>query len=231
MSRPDLIKTANLKQGDDIARSAYLETTLKKLQQRINTENDKFEEKLKEQRMVYGQEKIALQAELREIEGVVKALRLERKQLMIPVDDLKKDNEEIAQELNKRLVELDERKTEQEEYTNRLMSKIDKEKEREKINNEWELSLKVRQLGIDAESEQVSSGHTKLNGQMKEFMAEVETKTREIAHREEVLNIEKKRAQEYFDGRELELNNRERALIDRREAYEREFKRLQTNKK
>ena len=231
MSRTEITKTFNQKQGDDIARSAYLEKTLKTLQQRINTENDKFEEKLKEQRKVYGEEKIALQAELRELEGVVGRLKVERKQLMIPIVDLRIEAEKTLEELNRRIETHKIREEQLEDSTSAIMARIDKTREQEKINDEWELSLKVRQLGIDAESEQVSAGHTKLNSQMKEFMVEVETKTRELRHREEVLEIEKKRAQEYFDNRKDELDKQEISLMDRRGAFEREYNRLKANKK
>lgn len=228
MSRAEVNNDYNKKQANDVVQAAYLESTLKKLQERINIENDKFTLKLEEQRKVYTAEKSSLQAELRILEAVLKTLRDERKALMIPIDSLKADAEEMTRELNKRLVDLDDKQNEVEDTLLHLNRKLDEVTEKERRNNEWELSLKVRQLGIDAESEQVSERHIQLNKQTKDFMFNIETETIELDKKQKVLEIERQKAQEYFDTRDAELKNGEKSLADRRAAFQREYDNFKT---
>ena len=55
--------------ADDVAQIAYLTVELRKLEERMNTEQNNFTARMSEQRAVYEEEKARLQDELKKIEG------------------------------------------------------------------------------------------------------------------------------------------------------------------
>jgi len=226
MTRLESNKEFTSKQGNDIARAALLETTLKRLQDRINAENTQFEAKLTEQRKVYGDEKLALQGQIKALDDELHSLRQERIQLMIPINDLRADAELTLEELNRRLIEVTTKQDELDELSLHLTERLDELSDRESKCKDLETTLNLRKIGIDSEAEQISNGHTRLNGQIKDFMVTLETKTKELVVKEESLNIEKKRVQEYLELRTKELDEEKKGLADKRAALEREFNRL-----
>jgi predicted nucleic acid-binding Zn-ribbon protein len=145
---------------------------------------------------------------------------------MIPINDLRADAELTLEELNRRLIEVTTKQDELDELSLHLTERLDELSDRESKCKDLETTLNLRKIGIDSEAEQISNGHTRLNGQIKDFMVTLETKTKELVVKEESLNIEKKRVQEYLELRTKELDEEKKGLADKRAALEREFNRL-----
>lgn len=214
------------KRDQDIAQIAYLTITLDKLQKRINIEQTNFDARMKEQRALYTEEKSKLQHEIKEKQEIVDKLEKRREQALIPVKQLKQQEEAILKEIEALQKSLTEKELTVDEMRENLSDKMDELSEREIQIIENELKIESRLKGIEEETEMISKTHARLNTQVSEFRKEVEVKTKEISEREESLRIREVRNKEYIESRTKQLDEMERGLKDRREALDREFNRL-----
>lgn len=222
------------KQSTDVTQIAYLKTVLADTQKAINTETAKFNQNLEDQRKVYYDEKVALQGEIKALEGILQAKRDERASLMIPIITLKQDAEKLVKEIEIKKAKVTEREEELNDLIENLQAKLDNLSSRENEIVNTEAVLLNRKIGIDEESEIVSSGHERLNGMMADFNKKVADKSTELAEREKKVEIERMRIKEFTERKEKEFGEIERGLADKRQALERgfaELKRLQDNNK
>lgn len=219
------------KRDEDISSIAYLEVTLKKLQDSINIENKNFSNRLEEQRILYTEEKSKLQQELLNIQSQIEIGERRLKQLMIPVDGLKEEAEKIVIELKEKERIVNEKIVELEEDEEDMQIAKDLLIEKELRITELEMKSETKLKGIEEEKKMVSDSHAKLNAEILSFRQQQLQRTKELDEREKVLTIKEKMNQEYILSRTKELDNEKRSLTDRREALEREFSRLSNNKK
>jgi len=218
------------KQSNEIVQVAYLEGTLKRLQNQINKANDDFSKLLSDQRELYGSEKLALRKELEDLTKQVQDLRTQRKALMIPVESLKKVVEEMHQQAEARLKTIAIDELEMEHKIEEIKNTLDDVSERKQRLVDEETVWKMKKMGIDEERQQVSDSHVKLNEAIAKFDAEVKQRSKELADGESKLRIEQQRVKEYVEGRTKEIDEEKRSLADRRDALEREFARLKKKK-
>ena len=218
------------KQSNEIVQVAYLEGTIKRLQNQINKANDDFSKLLSDQRELYGSEKLALRKELEDLTTQVQDLRAQRKALMIPVESLKKEVEEMHQQAEARLKTIAINELEMEHKIEEIKNTLDDVSERKQRLVDEETVWKMKKMGIDEERQQVSDSHIRLNESIAKFDAEVKQRSKELADGESKLRIEQKRATEYLEARTKELDEEKRSLADRRDALEREFARLKKKK-
>lgn len=221
------------KRDEDIAQIAYLTLTLKKLQDSINLENTNFNERMKEQRAVYSEEKEKLQAQLRELTKEISQKERRLKELLLPIDGIKQQAEETLARTKQEAKSILAKEEEIAEVQEFIKDKLDELSEREIQISENELKIETRLKGIQQETEMIARSHKRLNEELQAFNTEKTAKEKFFAEQERSIMILQKRNQEYIDGRTKELNEQERALKDKREALDRAFeelRRLQTNK-
>ena len=127
----------------------------------------------------------------------------------------------------KSLVAREEEVSEKEEL---LADKLDSLGERELKISDAEMKIESRLDGIAKESKLISDSHKLLNAEKRLFLEETVPKIKFLKEEEERLKIVEKRNKEFLDLRVKELDDRERSLRDRREAFEREFIRLNNKK-
>lgn len=219
------------KQQADLAQVGYLKKVLLDLQNRINTENDKFEEMLDKQSKLYADEKTRLQGILRQLEGDIKARAEELKELLKPIDEQRATTERLYKEAEEAVQELKEKEEEAEELTMRFQEKLDELGERELKVRDEEEQLESRKKGIDAEAQQVSESHERLNVLIAQHNARETRFERDMHKRETMHRIEKDNFNKYQHHTTMELEERKRKLIDREQTLERGFKELRNKEK
>jgi len=229
---PTKAKIENTKRKEeDISQIAYLTITLRKLQDSINKENKNFEDRMREQRDLYTTEKIKLQDQLKELESKIAQRERRLVQLLIPVDGLKERAEELLERSQTQAISL---LTREEELANK--EKVLEEKntnltEREVSLSENEIKIEARLKSVEDETKIISQNHKKLNDQIKVFESSRDSKLKELQEKENSLKIREQRATDYLNTRTKELNEMERALIDKRKALDRAFSELERLKK
>lgn len=216
----------NHKQEEDITQIAYLTITLKKLQDRINTENTNWEKKMEEQRTLYTEEKIKLQDEIRDLDKEVKRKEQRLIELLLPIDGLKERAQETLQRAQEQAKSIMEREEEITELKELLAEKIDNLTERELQVAENELKIENRLKGLQEESDMIAKSHANLNTEVKEFITHKEKTEKVLEERENKLAVKELRAKEYLESRTKQLDEQERGLKDRRRALDRGFAEL-----
>lgn len=229
---PQAAKVAhNHKQEEDVAQVAFLTVTLNKLQNSINTENTNWEKRMKEQRELYGEEKIKLQEELRNLHLEVGIKEKRLKELLIPIDDLKTQNQAILRVSEDKLTLIKQKEEEILELQELLKDKLDNLTEREANIYENEIKIESRLMGIEEEGKMIAENHKKLNQERMSFDIERKQREKALAEAEEIILIKEKRNHEYINARTTELDALERSLKDRRVALDRAFKEVELLKK
>jgi uncharacterized coiled-coil DUF342 family protein len=228
-SPKEVAVVSSKKKDEDIAQIAYLTKTLDGLQKSINKENDAFRLRLSEQREVYSKEKEQLQKEIQELTEITQGLRAERRQLMIPVETLKAEADIMHKETEKRLASIQQKEEETDELLSLLHTKLDDISSRESIIKEAEMALKIKVSGIEAEREQVSDSHIRLNQMMAEFSQNVQTKTKELSAKQDSLKQQERLMQATLAENDKYFSEQHKLLNDKRGALDRLYK--QTNKK
>lgn len=218
------------KQGGDITQIAYLDETLKRLQNRINVETTNFDKKRQEQQNIYSAEKEALQAELRHLEACVSDRRAELENSMIPIETLKADAQEMHDNAQIRLREIEARTNDINDTMEVIQAKLDDIASREAILKDEETKLASRIQGAKDEAQMIVDGHRKLNKLMATFKSEAEVRNRELAAKESAVAIREKMLQDHNQAVQKELMEGRAELRDKRLALEREINRLQANK-
>lgn len=219
------------RQESDITQVNYLKGVLTDLQNRINTENDKFEEIQNKQSKLYTDEKVRLQAILRKLEVDIEARRKDRAELLLPIDTLKKDIERLHEETLVKREEVRQREEETEELVVALQNKIDNLGERELQIQTGEVSLASRKKGIDAEAEMIKESHSKLNTLIAKHNADNTMLANDLKHKLYKHKIKEENWRRYEKQSKLSLTNREKKLRDREEMLERGFKELKAKQK
>ena len=208
---PTQSKTAFSEKRDaDIAQVAYLTVTLKKLQDRINTETALFDEKMKEQRKLYTEAKERLQSEIRALEGKIREGEERLLQLLLPIDGLKEQAEEAlknAQEKAKSILQREEEVTELQEH---LKDKIDALTEREIRVSENEVKIESRLKGIEEESKMISKRHEELNKEVIAFNEYKKEKEKFLSELESATLIKAEMNEKYLQSRKEELDTLEK---------------------
>lgn len=225
------------KVSDDLSQVALLSTTLKRIQTQINDGENEFSQRMKEQRDVYGTEKIRLQQEIRDLEERVISLREERRELMKPINLLKEEVDAQAAEAQRILIAAQEEANEAEELILQVQNKLDNLIEREVILVEAERLSSARRKGIEDEALQVSEGHKKLNAVMSEFLVSSKERATELSFGLSKLEAEKtafittaKEHEKQLQAREVEVEAQRRRNLDERGVLDRIVKRSIINK-
>lgn len=219
----------NQRRDDDIAQVAYLTVTLKKLQDRINEENENFSARMKEQRTLYTEEKSKLQIELTSLQQKIKKGERRLTEILKPVNGLKEQAEELLRKAEARANEARRQEEDVKELGERFTNKLDNITDRETQLIQNELKIKAQLKGIEEESKMISDSHTALNSNIAEFEINKTAKLKELEELKNALTVKTKRIEEYLETRTKELDEREIRLKDRERTVERNYKRLSNN--
>lgn len=219
--------------ADDVAQIAYLTVELRKLEERMNTEQNNFTARMSEQRAVYEEEKARLQDELKKIEQKIVLGERRLVELLVPVDNL---TERASETLSRSQIEGISIMTREEnliELEELFKEKMDMVTEREARAYDTERKLQSRVQGAKEEAEMISRRHTQLNEAVLKFNEDKSIKEKYLEERENSIIAREIRNTEYLDLRTKELDEEKRALADKRAALDRAFEeitRLKNNK-
>lgn len=219
------------KQEADLVQIGYLKKVLTDLQNRINVESSKFDELQEIQRKLYSEEKSSLQAILRQLEAEIEVKRSERADLMIPIDDLKKRNEEELKKTEKELIEAEKRNENAEELQQLLTEKLDSLSDRETNVRQLEKELFVKKKGIDAEALMVSTSHEKLNNLIAQHNAKNTTVERKLADSVRLQRIKEENWRRYESNTKRSIAEKKLKIRDKEEMLKRGFEELKANQK
>jgi len=211
-----------------ISRIGYLNETLEKLQARINTEQMNFDQRIQEQRSVYGAEKNALQSEVRDLSAAVATLHTQRKQAMIPVRTLEDEARKKNEEARALLEEAELMRIENEELHLLYQEKIDTASSKEQDLADRDVALSLKEEGVRKEAEMVAAGHKRMNEMMEAFLADVGRRSAELANRESAVSSKEQFVTQTLEEYRRKNAEAERSLRDRQQALERGFEELRT---
>lgn len=219
------------KQDTYVVEIAYLEKTLEILRKRLNTENQAFELRLKEQSELYGEEKLELQEEIKSLTKEIEKLEKRKEEALKPVNKLKKENEELQKDLQHKLKSVNDKEYELEEHFLDYTKKLDEISDRQCIIEDEEQKLILRKKAVQEEAEAVSRSHKDLNEKMASFYAEIQAKTEDLIKKENKLNLKEYSINQNYLNQKQYLDNQEKLLADKRGALERFAKEIGFNQK
>jgi len=228
LSRQQASTVHGKKRDDDIAQVAYLTVTLEKLQKQINEENDNFSKRMVEQRDLYNAEKVQLQAEVRTLEAKVHEEERKLIESLLPVQEYGDRAQEVLSNTQIKAVSLLTREEEVSRLEELLTDKLDDLTEREIRIKENETRIQSTITGLEEEKTMVSESHKRLNDELLAFNLERKNKLKELEEFENSIMVKKAMNEQYLELRKKELDEKETALKDKREAFDRAFTELQT---
>jgi len=216
-------KMSDERKVQDLSVITYMQTTLDRLQKRINEENTAFDERMKEQREIYGAEKERLQGEIRNLGNEVAEFQKQRAVSMIPVTELIEEAREKNEDAERRLLLIEQGEEELEAKMELVTRKLDELSTREQYISETEQRLSERVKGITEESRQVSEGHERLNKLIAEAEAELTAKASKIAQDARKLEVRERLHQNAVGQFSNDKQVFEKEMKDKREALDRAF--------
>lgn len=211
----------------EIVQIQYLKETLKRIQDSINRETEKFEKMLKTQRALYSEEKDKLKNQIIKLEEKKEQRENELVELLIPIEDYTERAKGTLERVQAKAVSILEREENITELEALLAEKLDDVSDRETILAEKEIKLESKIKGIEEEAQKISESHQRLNKMIDEFESSRGDKLKKLEEKERTLNILEQRNKEYLENRKKELDEKEKALNDRRETLDRAFQRLE----
>jgi chromosome segregation ATPase len=212
--------------SDDVYKIAYLQTTLGKLQTRLNSEEQAFTTRLTEQRALYNAEKEKLQADIRELLAQVQSLEARKANALIPIATLKRDAQQALLDAQALLKKNEERTLELDELQELLTEKLDAVSTREQVVATEESTLKSKITGALAQADTISRSHIRLNEMLVAFENRVAETNQQLALRESSVTQREQKLNESINAHTSRMATESRALADREETLERGFKEL-----
>lgn len=212
--------------SDDVYKIAYLQTTLGKLQARLNSEEQAFTKRLAEQRTLYNEEKEKLQSDIRDLSAQVQALEARRTNALIPIATLKRDAQQALADAQTLLKQNEERTTELDELQELLTEKLDAVSTREQDVETEESTLKSKIAGVLAEADTITKSHIRLNEMLVAFENRVAETNQHLALRESSITQREQKLNESINAHNTRMATESRVLADREATLERGFKEL-----
>lgn len=224
------VESSKRDEQDAITRITYLNETLSSLQKRINTEQENFDKRIKEQRDVYGEEKRVLQDEVRVLSDEVSSLLRQRKQAMIPIRELENEAKRLRDVAQGVFIDAQNTRVEAEEMHMLYQKKMDTLTSREQDFDTRSLALSLREDGSRREAAMISESHTRHNEIVSAFNMDVARQIHDLSQRESEHKLKELALQDSMKEFEKRKGEAERVLADKRAALERAFTHIKNQK-
>ncbi len=224
----EALVTGNKNEQELVIRLGYLNTTLERVQARINAEQTNFEQRMREQRELYGEEKRVLQEEILALSRSVDELKKERKAQLVPVRELEAEARRKEEEATKLFAEAESKHHEAEELSILYTEKLDELSTREEDINQWIARLNLREEGTKREADMVSASHARLNEVSSAFYADIGRQVAELSARESAQKEKERLVNATLEDYRRIYGEKERALNDRSLALDRAFDELRS---
>lgn len=215
---------------DSMRATSLAETTKELLDMKKEVEKS-FDDEMKRQRETT--EKWFEETSLRKNELLKEVEKLEdrRKKALLPPMIAAEDIHSTEEALWARKLELDSRSSEVEEESRFLMAKLDANSSKEQDLDEREKRMKVMELGVETQRNQISQELKQFNIKLVEFNNKIEEKEKEFAYRDSELDARKNLYDENdrsLIAREKEMESAHRLLADQRLLLSKGFEELRS---
>jgi aspartate ammonia-lyase len=209
------------------AQIELLESTLKRLQDRINQENTAFEARMTEQRDLYGAERARLQIEVTGLENNIQELARQRKALLVPVEDLKQQAQQMLAEVELKRTELDAALATTEKLKRDAVEKLDDVLKRESILAEEEHTLSESKQVHENDLAAFEAAQDTFKKMRDMTLEDIGKRSLEVSERESAVGIKEKSLISMIKEHDTYVAEQHKFIIDRHQALERAWKELE----